>query len=114
MGKRRPSLMGVWTDTTGATPAQHSTLHHHSSLKLRPKTFFWEKYSTVLLTFALPTVPRLRNFGSIYFLSRGGGWGGRDSVSFGSGIFHLPPIVLHLTSAEKAQKRELLASSRSV
>ena len=42
----------------------------------------------------MPTVTRLQNFGSIYFLSNGTG---ADSISFGAGIFHLALIVLHVT-----------------
>ena len=76
-----------------------TALHHHSDQKLLEK-----QKSTHLLTFAMSTVTRLRNFGSIYFLSNGSG---TDSVSFGAGIFHLALIVLHVTSSWKAQRREL-------
>ena len=76
-----------------------TALHHHSDQKLLEK-----QKSTHLLTFALPTFTRLRNFGSIYFLSNGSG---TDSVSFGAGIFHLALIVLHVTSSWKAQRRDL-------
>ena len=79
--------MGVWTDTTGATPAQHSTI-------TQTKTFGKKQKSTLFLTFVLSIVTRIRNFCSIYFLLNGTRV---DSVSFN--IFHLALIVLHVTPA---------------